>query len=337
MTERLLNGRLADNVGAGLVPVLDAVAASTASQVFSAAIALDVFGAVGDGPTGTAEIQRRLGLHPRPLPDFLDALTAMGLLVRGADGYRATAAARRHLSARGPEFIGQFVAAGTADELVHLLRTGQPPEPSGGEEAGGDPYADPAFAGPFIAFMDSMNAMIADELLEAVDWSAHSSFVDVDGSRGELASRLVAAHPSLTGVVVDRAEVAPAFEERFASDPGRDRVSFRAADGGPLPEGDVVLVGGVLHDIAQKERADLLGRVYEAVRPGGLALVYDVMIDDDRTALNPLLGSLQMMMTVPDGGKYTPSQCRSWVEAAGFTGLTTQPMGVDTLIVAHKA
>ncbi|MFI8877757.1 methyltransferase [Streptomyces sp. NPDC055243] len=313
------------------------MAAGTAVQVFAAAVELDVFGALAEAPVTTEEIQRRLGLHPRPLPDFLDALTAMGLLVRGPDGYRATAAARLHLSATAPEFIGAFVTAGPAPELVGLLRTGHLAERPGEEDgAGGDPYADPGAAHAFIAFMDSMNAMISDELDEAIDWKSYTSFVDVDGSRGELARHLLATFPQLTGTVVDRPEVAAAFEEHFANDPARSRVAFHGADGGPLPRADVVLLGGVLHDISMKEREDLLRRAYEAVAPGGLALVYDVMIDDDRTTLNPLLGSLQMMMTVPEGGKYTPSQCREWVAAAGFTDLATQPMGVDTLIIGHK-
>ncbi|MEU6001948.1 methyltransferase [Streptomyces sp. NPDC047197] len=313
------------------------MAAGTAVQVFAAAVELDVFGALAEAPATTEEIQRRLGLHPRPLPDFLDALTAMGLLVRGPDGYRATAAARLHLSATAPEFIGAFVTAGPAPELVGLLRTGHLAERPGEEDgAGGDPYADPGAAHAFIAFMDSMNAMISDELDEAIDWKSYTSFVDVDGSRGELARHLLATFPQLTGTVVDRPEVAAAFEEHFANDPARSRVAFHGADGGPLPRADVVLLGGVLHDISMKEREDLLRRAYEAVAPGGLALVYDVMIDDDRTTLNPLLGSLQMMMTVPEGGKYTPSQCREWVAAAGFTDLATQPMGVDTLIIGHK-
>ncbi|MEU5581686.1 methyltransferase [Streptomyces huasconensis] len=329
--------RLADNVGAGLVPVLDAVAAGTAAQVFAAAVELNVFGALAEAPAGTEDIQRRLGLHPRPLPDFLDALTAMGLLVRGPDGYRATAAARLHLDAGAPEFIGAYVTAGPAPELVRLLRTGGLAERPGEEDGGGgDPYADPNAAHAFIAFMDSMNAMIADELREAIDWERYDSFVDVDGSRGDLARQLLTAFPRLTGTVVDRPEVATAFEEHFATDPARSRVAFHSADGGPLPRADVVLLGGVLHDISMKEREDLLRRAHDAVAPGGLVLVYDVMIDDARTALNPLLGSLQMMMTVPEGGKYTPSQCRAWVAAAGFTDLAIQPMGVDTLIIGHK-
>jgi hypothetical protein len=58
------------------------------------------------------------------------------------------------------------------------------------------------------------------------------------------------------------------------------------------------------------------------------------MIDDGRTALDPLLGSIQMMLTVPEGRKYTASECRTWIEQAGLCVVAVQPMGVDTLIVA---
>lgn len=326
--------RAADDVGAGLVAVLDAVAAGTAAQAFSAAVEIGLFAAVSAEPLKADRIAERLSLHPRALPDFLDALAAMGLLVRGPDGYRATAAAARHLDSGSPEYIGAFVAGAPAPDLVHVLRTGRPAERP--DDGGGDPYADPSVAGAFIAFMDSMNAMISKELIAAIDWNAYRSFVDVDGARGGLASELAAAFPHLTGTVVDHPAVERAFEERFADDPSRDRVSFRASGEGPLPRADVVLVGGVLHDIAPADREALLRRVHDAVEPGGLALVYDIMLDEERTSRDALLGSLQMMMTVPEGGKYTPSECRKLVETAGFAEPTVQPMGVDTLVIGRK-
>lgn len=327
-----MGARTTPEVGVGLVRVLDAVSSGIASQVFSTAIAIDLFGTVADAPVSASDVEARLGLHPRAVPDFLDALTAMGLLLRSHDGdYVATPATARHLACGSPDFIGPFVAADPSEELVHLLRTGSAPEPPGA----GDPYADPAVAGAFIAFMDAMNAMISHELVESIDWTAYGSFLDVDGASGGLARALVAAHPHLTGTVVDRPEVEGAFRAAQDAEPATaGRVGFVATGEGPLPRADVVLVGGVLHDKSPAERKDLLGRVRDAVEPEGLALVYDIMIDDGRSALAPLLGSIQMMLTVPDGGKYTESECRSWVEGAGLGVIAVQPMGVDTLIVS---
>jgi 8-O-methyltransferase len=184
--------------------------------------------------------------------------------------------------------------------------------------------------------MDAMNAMVSTELARLVDWSAHRSFVDVDGARGGLALDLVAAHPHLRGTVVDRSAVEPFFREYTAGSPVADRVSFEET-GGPLPETDVVLVGGVLHDMTDKAKVDLLRRAADAVGEEGLVLVYDNMIDDERTSASALLGSLRMMLAVPEGGEYTVSECREWLGEAGLTAVGIGALLTDTLVYARRA
>ncbi|MFE1100850.1 methyltransferase [Nocardiopsis alba] len=325
--------RTADDVGAGLVPVLGAVEAATLAQTFAAALEIDLFGALSETSADVGELADELGLHLRALPDFLDALVAVGLLVREDDRYRATAAGRHHLSGGSLDYIGHFLVAPAQGEsdLARLLRTGAPADHGGG----GDPYTNPHIAGGFIAFMDAMNAMVSTELSRLIDWSAHRSFVDVDGARGGLALDLAAAHPHLRGTVVDRAEVEPYFREHVSGHEAAERLTFRTS-GGPLPEADVVLIGGVLHDMPDKAKVDLLRRAATAVGDQGLVLVYDNMIDDDRSHASALLASLRMMLAVPEGGEYTVAECREWLGQAGLTVVHTGNLLTDTLLHARR-
>ena len=53
-----------------------------AAKTLLAAVRFDLFSHLSAGPLTGGEIQRRLGIHPRSLYDFLDALVALGLLAR---------------------------------------------------------------------------------------------------------------------------------------------------------------------------------------------------------------------------------------------------------------
>jgi O-methyltransferase domain len=68
----------------------------------------------------------------------------------------------------------------------------------------------------------------------------------------------------------------------------------------PIPETDVMMMGHILQDWNLEEKKLLIRRAYDAVRPGGALMVYESIIDDDRSknALG-LLMSLNMLIENP--------------------------------------
>src|SRR5215472_5765784 len=61
-----------------------------ASKTLLSAVELGLFTQLAQKPMTGAEIGRSLGLHPRAVPDFPDALVALGFLDRAGDGTEAT-------------------------------------------------------------------------------------------------------------------------------------------------------------------------------------------------------------------------------------------------------
>ena len=57
-----------------------------ASKTLLSAIELELFTHLASTALTGSEIKDRLGLHPRAVPDFPDALLALGMLVRDGDG-----------------------------------------------------------------------------------------------------------------------------------------------------------------------------------------------------------------------------------------------------------
>src|SRR5215210_2439826 len=97
---------------------------------------LDLFTQLGDDGLTGAELADRLGLDARAVPDFPDALVAVGLLDRDGDGdgarYRNTEATAAFLDKSKPTYLGGILEMSNArlypfwGDLTEALRTGQP-------------------------------------------------------------------------------------------------------------------------------------------------------------------------------------------------------------------
>ncbi|MBO8191126.1 hypothetical protein ITI46_05375 [Streptomyces oryzae] len=331
---------------ADALPLIEMAMAFYRSRVLMSALELDLFSVLAaEGPADRTAIEREAGLHSRVSGDFLDALVALGLLERSADGYANSALADRFLVRGRGRFVGGFAAMGGASlyplwmKLTDLLRTGEPQIPPGGNFFEGL-YQRPEAARKFMDAMDTFNDEIAETLSSAVDWSGYRKLVDVGGARGDLSVRLTEQHPGLTAVCLDLPQIEPLFTERVEKSDVAGRVTLRGGDfvTDALPDADVYVFGHILHGRNLEQRQDLANRAFAGLRPGGTLFVFDRMIDDARCEKPlSLLGSLGMALVSPIGSEYTVADCRSWLEKAGFETVTERPLAAtDTLVVARK-
>ncbi|MEU1463081.1 methyltransferase [Streptomyces sp. NPDC005727] len=316
------------------------------SKLLTAAMELRVFSILGEGSLEGAELAGRTGLHPRAGQVFLDALAAVGLLVRQDGRYRNSPGTLRHLLPDRDGFVGGFLRMTTElmgsdqESFTGLLRGGT----ARGQGAGGEvPFTkifhDPERLRQFLSAMDSFSGAVGAELAEVFDWSRVASFSDVGGARGNLAAHLAAAHPGLTGTVLDRPSMAEHFD-RLVSERGvGERLRFVGADffQAELPRADVVILGSVLHDWPMEQRTTLLRKAYDAVHDGGWVIVYDTMLDDERRDPDSLMLSLIMMLQSAQAGGFTPAECGVWMTDAGFAvERTVRLPALTTAVVGRK-
>ncbi|HXP18939.1 MAG TPA: methyltransferase [Streptosporangiaceae bacterium] len=307
---------------------------------------LGLFASLADtGPATGPQIQERLGLHPRGCRDFLSALVLLGLLTRDGDRYSNSAVASEHLVPGGTTYLGGFLERSSRvlypawGSLGDALRTGLPQVPAAQSDAFERMLKDPRQLGQYLGMMDSVNGLLAPELARAFDWSGRHTVVDVGGARGNLAAQLIIAHPHLSAWVFDLPVMEAPLREHVTSLVGPDRVRFRGGDffSDPLPEGDVLILGHVLHNWSPEERQLLVKKAYAATRPGGALLVYDAMLEDDPADIARVLVSLNMLLVTPNGSEYPVSECRGWLAGAGFEAIGDCALGpADTLVIGHK-
>lgn len=119
-----------------------------------------------------------------------------------------------------------------------------------------------------------------------------------------------------------------------------ERLRFQAGDffNEELPKVDVLTMGHILHDWGREEKKMLVAKAYRALTPGGSLVVYDSIIDDDRSKnVFGLLMSLNMLIETPAGFDYTGADCMEWMKEAGFREAHVEHLaGPDSMVVGIK-
>jgi precorrin-6B methylase 2 len=319
-----------------------------ASKTLLSAIEMDLFTELSRGPESFESLSGRLGLHPRSARDFLDALVALGFLQRNGDRYANTPEADLFLVRKKPSYVGGVLEMVNHrlypfwGHLTEALRTGLPQN----ELKGGGPglfetlYADPARLKEFLAAMTGMSHGANLKIAQLFPWKDYRTFVDVGTAQGDLAVQIALANPHLRGRGFDLAEVAPIFEDYAQAQGVTDRLAFVSGDffKQDLPKADVVLMGHILHDWDLPTKKMLIGKAFEAVPKGGALIVYEAIIDDDRSKnAFGLMMSLNMLIETPGGFDYTGADCSAWMKEAGFSSTRVVPLvGPDSMVIGTK-
>ncbi|WP_167473070.1 methyltransferase [Nocardia arthritidis] len=318
------------------------------AAVLHSAVELGLFEQLASGPADIGELMDRLRLHPRLVRDFLDALVGLGLLEKDEGRYSNSSPVTQFLLPTSPFYLGGVMTRSSSHHyrmwgrLTEALRDGQPKSDGlGGKNAFKDKYADTEVTRQFLAHMDSYNGYAGPQIAQRLDWTRFRSFVDCGGARGNLAAQLVTAHPHLTAGVFDLPALRPYFDEHMARLGLGDSVTFHGGDFfvDPLPRTDVLILGHVLHDWPEENRRLLLKRAWAAVAPGGAVVIYDQMLDADRSDPHKLLASLNVRLVREGGSEYTAAECADWAEAAGFQVtqvVELETIGRDTMVVAER-
>lgn len=320
----------------------------SAAKTLLSAVELDVFTALARQPGIAADLEQRLGLHPRSSRDFLDALVALGFLERQDGIYTNTPPAARYLDRESEsciaallEMVNQRLYLYWAN-LTDALRTGAPQNElkQGGETLFSALAADPHRHRQFLSAMTALSRGANQAIARKFPWGNYTRFVDLGTAQGDLAAQVAIAHPHLRGTGFDLPTVAPIFGDHTTRLGVAERVGFMAGDffRDALPAAQVIVMGHILHDWDLQEKRFLIAKAYAALPPGGALIVYEAMIDDAReSSVQGLLMSLTMLIETRGGFDYSAADCIGWMTEAGFQGCYRERLtGADAMVVGFK-
>jgi 2-polyprenyl-3-methyl-5-hydroxy-6-metoxy-1,4-benzoquinol methylase len=335
---------------AAQVPVTPAVVfgmlqAYQQTAALKAAIDLDVFTAVGDGPGDAASIARHCKASDRGVRILCDFLVIHGILAKEEGRYRHTPTSAAFLDPRSPstlatiaQFLGNVTMQEPYKQLAEVVRTGR-------TTLGGDGSVEPENPA-WVQFAETMAPMMAPMAapLGKVVLDGHAGpmrVLDIAAGHGLFGIEIAKQNPQarVTGldwapvlrVALKNAEKA-GVRERYDMLPGS---AFEVDFGGPY---DAVLLTNFLHHFDQPTCVELLKKVRGALKPGGRVATLEFVPNEDRVSPPmPAAFALTMLATTTAGDAYPLSELAAMYAAAGLRDVTGHPipMSPHTIVMGR--
>jgi hypothetical protein len=333
-------------------PILQTAFAFWSSKVLLTAVEFGVFTKLGSSRMTGAELGAELGLHPRGIGDFFDALVAMQFLDREGDGpsarYFNTPAGALYLDRGSPRYVGGWLTM-LNDRLFRFwhdlptaLRTGRPQNEVKHGQKGmfEELYEELPRLEQFMGAMTGLSRINFEAFAAKFDFSKFRTLCDIGGATGLLCIEAARVHPHLKCISFDLPPVEPIARKHIAAAGLSDRIGTASGDffNDPLPKADVITMGMILHDWNLEKKMHLIRAAYDALPAGGALVAIEALIDDARREnVFGLLMSLNMLIEFGDAFDYTGADFRKWCGEAGFQRFDVIHLaGASSAAVAYK-
>ena len=304
------------------------------SKVLLTAVALELFTVLAGKKMTGESLGKDLGLHPRGIWDFFDALVALGFLEREGNGrealYANTEETALYLDKNSAAYIGGILEMCNArlykfwGDLGAALKTGQPQnEVKHSQQPMFETlYAESPRLEQFMGAMTGLSRANFGALADKFDFSKYHTLCDVGGATGLLAMLVAKRYPHMRCTSFDLPAVEPIAEKAIAGEGLSDRVKTASGDffKDALPKADVITMGMILHDWNLKNKKHLIKLAYDALPAGGAFIAIENLIDDARREnAFGLMMSLNMLIEFGDAFDFTGADFWSWCKEAGFS------------------
>jgi SAM-dependent methyltransferase len=286
-----------------------------------AAVQLDIFTALADGPQTEERLASALGCDLRALRMLVTALVALEFMERRGEAVAASPSALAYLARTSPEYVG-FIIRHHAHimpgwlNLAEAVRSGRPVR---GESS--IHTQDQEAREAFLMGMFNVARHQAETVAQALDLAGRARLIDVGGGPGAYAVHFCLAQPGLRALVFDLPTTEPFARGVIARYGLADRVDFVGGDflRDELPKGqDVAWLSQVLHGESPENAARLVRNAAACLNPGGLLCVQEFALHDDRSGpAHSALFSLNMLAGTAGGQAYTLAEIRAMLENAG--------------------
>jgi predicted O-methyltransferase YrrM len=333
-------------------PILQTAFAFWSSKVLLTAVEFGVFTKLGNRKLTGAELGAEVGLHPRAIGDFFDALVAMKFLDREGDGpeaqYCNAPPGALYLDSSSPRYIGGILVMLNErlfkfwHDLPEALRTGRPQNEAKHGQKGvfEELYEELPRLEQFMGAMTGLSRTNFEAFAAKFDFSPYKRLCDIGGATGLLCIEVARKHSHLQCVSFDLPPVEPIARKHIAAAGLSNRVSAAAGDffKEPLPKADVITMGMILHDWNLEKKMHLIRSAYDALPPGGALVAIEALIDDARREnVFGLLMSLNMLIEFGDAFDYSGADFRQWCGEVGFKRFDVIHLaGSSSAAIAYK-
>jgi len=310
------------------------------SRILLTAAELNLFTLLDEKPSTARQLAGRMQADLRGLVILLDALAAMGLVVKQPDEiYRIDPDAASCLSDRSARSVLPMV-----HHANHLWKswsnlTSRVKATETAELFPSDVRSETEMRA-FIGAMHVVGGPLADKIAAAVKSGGAKNLLDVGGASGTYTIAFLKTSPAMKATLFDRPPVIAIARERVAEAGMTDRVHFAEGDfyKDEFPGGhDLALISAIIHQNSPVQNVELFQKTRRAMVSGGRIIIRDHIMEPNR--IEPKDGALfavNMLVNTHGGSTFTFDEIKTWLEEAGFVDVRLLQTGarMDGLVEA---
>jgi len=318
--------------------LFDVMAGFVYTQILLSCVRLNLFNLLKDGPLHLDEIKKSCSLDAIPLKKLLDAAVSIHLL-------EMRSKKRYGLGTLGAPMVGNTALSSMIEHHTVLYDDLRDPLRllSGDveikkmekfwpyvspDQQDQDALKDKERVKNYSDLMSASLPLVADQVVDAYDFSQHECLLDVGGGQGTFLKRVFLNTPQLKRKLFDLPGVANLAKDSFALTPDHQDIEVYGGDffQDPLPKGaDLITLIRVIFDHDDERVKILLSSIYEALPAGGKLLVAEPMAD---TPDHPAMGHAYFgfyLLAMGRGRPRTIQEISHLASYAGFKGVEVLP------------
>jgi len=307
-------------------------------RIILTAFELDVFSVIGEKTMTSREIAERTKTNTKGMDRLLNALCALGLMIKRMGKFANAALSKKYLISGRPDFLAglshsmdMWNSWSTLTQAVIHGKTviKRSPLKREGKRLSG-----------FIAAMDQRASAQAAETVKRLDLTGVRRTLDIGGGSGAYSIALALAKKDLRATVFDLPDVIPLTRAYVRKSKMAARIDFIKGDfhrGGFGSGYDLILLSAIIHMNSLPENLNLLKMAVRALNPGGQLVIQDYIMSEDRT--KPEQGAffaLNMLTRTEAGDAYTEREMRMLMKKAGLSQIARINLPFATSLVVGR-
>jgi hypothetical protein len=296
-------------------------------------------------PASAANLAPQVKADPRALEILLNALAALGLVVKEGERFRNGELTSRYLVRGKEEYRGAIVRHMHHtwwgwSELEDTVKRGH--ADLGATERWLDRVADPEaeWVRDFIWGMHALARDLAPQVAPLLDFTGVKTLLDLGGGPATYAITFAQANPALRATVFDLPRPIEIAQENIRGHGLGDRIDTRA---GNFLEDDIgsgydfIWISHILHSHTEEQCRLIIDKSARALNAGGQVVIQDFFLNDDRiTPLEAALFSVHMLAVTPGGRAYTHRETAALMAAAGLSATAHLRTSPNTSVVIGR-
>ena len=311
------------------------------SRILFTGAELNIFDILNQTHLTVQEISDKIHTDIRATTILLDALAALGLLVKNIDAYQCNSSLAPYLSNDDPNSVMPMILHASHlwyrwSHLTDIVKGEAIPGSEKGSSFSG------AELKAFIGAMHAVSAPHAEPVISGINPDRSKVLLDLGGASGTYTIAFLKNVPEMKATLFDLPEVIELARERLEKEGMLNRVTLVGGDylRDEIPQGhDLAYLSAVIHSNSPEQNLNLYKKVFRSLISGGRVIIRDHVMESDRTSSQTgAIFAVNMLVATEGGRTYTFDEIRTGLSQAGFNNISliNKSDRMDAIVEACK-